>query len=202
MNRSFRVALTGGIGSGKSTVTGIFEQLGVKIIDADVITRELQAIGQPAYNEIIKQFGPDVIGKNRELNREYLRNLVFRDNEVKTKLENIVHPLVRGEINRRLKSNSHPYSIISIPLLIESGTGYEFDRILVVDLPEDMQIARACYRDGVDRDEIGKIIKSQTTRVKRLEMADDVICNDKDIDALTLEVKKLHDKYLQLSGNG
>lgn len=201
MNRHFCVGLTGGIGSGKSTVTGIFETLGVKIIDADTITHQLQAIDQPAYNEIINQFGPEVIGENRELNRGYLRKLVFTDKAIKTKLENIVHPLVRTEITRRINTNSHPYCIISIPLLFESGAGYEVDRVLVVDLPEDMQIARTCNRDGVNRDEVVKIIHSQIDRLKRRDRADDIICNDKDIDSLTLEVKKLHNKYLQLAGN-
>ena len=193
--------MTGGIGSGKSTVTGIFEQLGVKIIDADVITHELQAIDQPAYKEIVNQFGPEVIGENRELNRKYLRKLAFTDSELKTKLENIVHPLVRAEISQRINSNNHPYCIISIPLLYESGTTYDFDRILVVDLPEALQLARASCRDGANKDEIEKIIKSQIKREKRLEIADDIICNDKDINTLMLEVKKLHEKYLQLSGN-
>ena len=201
MNRKFCIGLTGGIGSGKSTVTGLFEKLGVKIIDADVITHELQAVDQPAYNEIVKLFGPEVIDVNREINRGYLRELVFTDKELKSKLENIVHPLVRTEISRRISGNAHPYCIISIPLLYESGSAYEFDRILVVDLPEDLQISRTCNRDGVSKDAIKKIISSQVNREKRLEMADDIICNDKDINALTLEVKKLHKKYLQLSGD-
>lgn len=201
MNRPFCVGLTGGIGSGKSTVAGIFQDLGVKIVDADDITHELQGVDQPAYNEIIKQFGPEVIGEDRELNRNHLRQLVFTDNELKTKLENIVHPLVRTEINRRINSNTHPYCIISIPLLFESGGRYEFDRILVVDLPENLQIARAVNRDGVNNDEIVKIVNSQIKRGKRLEMADDIIRNDKNIDDLTEKVKKLHNKYLQLAEN-
>lgn len=198
-NRLFCVGLTGGIGSGKSTVTGIFQELGAKIIDADIITRELQAVDQPAYNEIIKQFGPEVVGEHGELNRTYLRKLVFTDHELKTKLENIVHPLVRAEINRRLNSNTHPYCIISIPLLFENGAQYDFDRILVVDIPEDLQIIRAGNRDGVNKNEIVKIINSQIKREKRLEKADDVICNDKSIDILTKAVKKLHNQYLQLA---
>ena len=194
----FCVGLTGGIGSGKSTVTGIFQELGVKIIDADAITHELQKKGQPAYNEIVNQFGPDVIGENDELDRDHLRSLVFTDHELKTKLENIVHPLVRAEINRRINSNKHPYCIVSIPLLFESGSRYEFDRILVVDIPEELQISRACNRDGVKKDDIVKIMNSQIKREKRLEMADDVICNDKGIDALTTAIGNLHDQYMKL----
>jgi len=199
MSGTFRVGLTGGIGSGKSTVTDIFQKLGVNIIDADGITHELQAIDHPAYNEIIKQFGPDIIGDNRELNREQLRKLVFTDHELKTKLENIVHPLVRAEISRRINRCTQPYCIISIPLLFESGSEYKFDRILVVDLPEDLQLVRASHRDEVTNDEIVNIINSQINRAKRLEMADDIICNDKSIDALSTEVNKLHLKYLQLA---
>ena len=201
MSDSLCVGLTGGIGSGKTTVSEIFRKLGVNIIDADVITHELQDIDQPAYKEIEKQFGPDVIGENRELDREYLRKLIFTDHELKTKLENIVHPLVREEIYRRISANTRPYSIISIPLLFESDSGYEVDRILVVDLPEDLQITRACNRDGVNKQDIVKIINSQIKREKRLEMADDIICNDKGIEALKKEVKQLHNKYLQLAGH-
>lgn len=197
--RPFCVGLTGGIGSGKSTVTGIFQKLGAKIIDADAITHDLQRIGRPAYNEIIKQFGQDIIDENHELNRQHLRKLVFTDHTLKTKLENIVHPLVRAEISRLVNDNSHPYCIISIPLLYESGSEYEFDRILVVDIPEDLQITRACKRDGANKNEIAKIINTQVNREKRLEMADDVICNDKSIDALTMEVNNLHKQYLRLA---
>lgn len=202
MSRVFSVGLTGGIGSGKSTVTDIFQRLGAKIIDADAITHELQGMGQPAYNDILKQFGTDVIGENQELDREYLRKLVFTDSNLKTKLENIVHPLVRAEIYRRISSVTQPYCVISIPLLFESGSKYEFDRILVVDIPEDLQITRACKRDGVARNEIVKIINSQVKRDKRLKMADDVICNDKNMASLVIEVEKLHNKYLQLAGSG
>jgi len=200
MSRVFCVGLTGGIASGKSTITELFQKLGVKVIDADVITHELQRKGRPAYNEIIRQFGLDVIGENQELNRAYLRKLVFTDVDLKTKLERIVHPLVREEILRCIDKITQPYCIVSIPLLFETGTKYEFDRILVVDLPEDLQITRACERDGVNKNEVVKIINSQIKRDKRLEIADDVICNDNSFDNLALEVKQLHNKYLQLAG--
>lgn len=202
MSRHFCVGLTGGIGSGKSTVSGMFEELGVNIIDADVITHELQAIGQPAYIEIVKQFDTEVIGGDRELNRSYLRKLIFTDPELKTKLENIVHPLVHSEINRRIMANNHPYSMVSIPLLSEHTAGYNFDRILVVDIPEDLQISRASSRDGTSRDEIAKILDAQLSRQRRLTMADDVIVNDGTKADLLMQVENLHGKYLQLAING
>lgn len=180
----------------------MFGDLGAKIIDADVITHELQAIGQPAYLEIVKQFGPEVIGTNRELNRGYLRKLIFTEPRLKTKLENIVHPLVHLEINRRIKANNHPYSMVSIPLLSENAAGYKFNRILVVDIPEDLQIARASSRDGTSREEIMKIIDTQLDRQRRLTMADDVIVNDGDMTDLLTQVENLHNKYIQLAENG
>ena len=180
----------------------MFENLGAKIIDADIITHELQAIGQPAYLEIVKQFGPGVIGENRELNRGYLRKLIFTDPELKTKLENIVHPLVHLEINRRIKANNHPYCMVSIPLLSENTAGYKFDRILVIDIPEDLQISRAGSRDGAERDDIAKIVNAQLSRERRLAMADDVVSNDGDMAGLLAQVRNLHNKYLQLAVNG
>lgn len=194
----FCVGLTGGIGSGKTTVSNMFHKLGVKIIDADIISRELTRIDQPAYHAIIEQFGPEVIDQTKELRRDYLRQLIFSDKDLKIKLENIIHPLVRTEINLSIKDSDHPYNLISIALLFESNSNYNLDRILVIDLPEQLQITRTCSRDNTDRQEILKIIQSQFDREKRLEKADDIICNDKQLKSLETQVEMLHKKYLQL----
>lgn len=199
MSGMLRVGLTGGIGSGKTTVSNMFLELGAKVIDADTITHELERIGRPAYKEIIKQFGRDVIDKNRELRREYLRQLVFNNENRKHKLEQIVHPLVRSEINKRIMDNDHPYCIISIPLLFEKKSDYNIDRILVIDIPEELQLIRAGSRDGASKKDIMKIIRTQVDRDKRLENADDVIYNNEGLESLKNRVKTLHDKYMRLA---
>lgn len=199
MKKMYIVGLTGGIGSGKTTVSNMFHELGAKVIDADKITHELEDMGQPAYNEILKQFGPDVIDDKGQIRRGYLRQLVFNDRNLKKILEQIVHPLVRSEINQRIKNNDHPYCILSIPLLFEKKSDYNIDRILVVDIPEELQIRRASSRDGVNRDDILKIIQMQADRGRRIENADDVIYNDEGLDSLRTNVRSLHDKYMHLA---
>ena len=199
MSRMYRVGLTGGIGSGKTTVTNMFEKLGARIIDADIIVRELSGSGKPAYQAILQLFGTEVVDENQELRRPLIRQMIFLNAELKTRLEAILHPLVRTEIDQRIMKNSHPYGIISIPLLFEGNSAYNIDRILVIDAPEKLQIARAASRDGVDCEDVQNIIATQISRKQRLERADDVIINDADIASLQSQVRLLHDKYLQLA---
>jgi len=193
------VGLTGGIGSGKTTVTQMFEKLGARIIDADVIVRELEGVGKPAYQAILQLFGAEVVDENQELRRHLIRQMIFSNTELKKRLEAILHPLVRTEIEKRIADNSHPYSIISIPLLFEGNSAYNIDRILVIDVLEELQVARAAGRDGVDHLEIQNIIATQIDRNQRLERADDVINNDADIASLQAKVCQLHKKYLQFA---
>jgi len=201
LNRMYRVGLTGGIGSGKTTVTRMFEELGARVIDADIIVRDLSATGRPAYQAIVQLFGPQAVDDTLALRRQYIRQTVFANMELKAKLEAILHPLVRTEIENRILENSHTYCIISIPLLFESNSAYNIDRVLVVDATEETQIARASTRDGVGHTAIEKIINNQINRKLRLAQADDVINNNSDIATLQLQVKKLHQKYLNLAAD-
>lgn len=198
---SLKVGLTGGIGSGKTTVSNLFSDLGVPIIDADVIARELVKPEQPAYHEVIREFGGDIVDDQGELRRDALRRIVFSEPERKGRLEAILHPLVRNEIEQRADLANFAYCIISIPLLFETNGASSVDRILVVDTPEDIQLSRACARDGSKEDAIRKIMASQATRTQRLAGADDIIHNDLDLEHLRRQVNLLHDKYLVIASN-
>jgi len=201
LGQPVRIGLTGGIGSGKTTVTDLFTGLGVPVIDADVISRAVVMIDQPAYQAIVREFGPDILDENRELRRDTLRRLIFNDDELKTKLESIIHPLIRDEIKYMVAAVEYPYCIISIALLYESGRQDSVQRVLVVDAPEDLQIQRASNRDGVEADDIKLIIKAQISREKRLQMADDIIKNNRDLQFLQDQVTILHEQYLEMAGN-
>lgn len=194
-----KVGLTGGIGSGKTVVTDMFAEFLVPVIDADCISRESVKKGQPAYGKIVEIFGHRVIGDDGELRRDYIRSLVFNNITLKNQLESVIHPEVRKRILAKLDSVMHPYCIISIPLLIESELQHTVDRILVVDAPEDLQVTRASARDKVNPGDILQIVRSQVGREKRLQQADDIITNDRDMDHLRRQVKELNEKYLELA---
>lgn len=198
------IGLTGGIGSGKSTVSHHFESLGVPVIDADVIARELVAPGQPALQEIAQQFGPELISADGTLDRAQLRQRVFEDDEERKRLEAILHPKVRDSMSQRvaaLRDSSTPpaYCVLSIPLLIESGWTGLIQRVLVVDASPAQQEQRASQRDALSPKQIRAIIRSQVDRDTRLAAAGDVIHNDADIAALQAQVEALHRRYLQLA---
>ena len=199
MQPVLRVGLTGGIGSGKSTVCRIFSNIDVPVIDADEIARELTSPAQPALQLIIEAFGARVLTDSKELNRPYLRELIFNDVTARTKLENILHPLIYKEIESRIKLLDHPYCIICIPLLIEKHARDKVDRVLVIDAPEEQQILRACKRDLVDRKDILRIMQTQTTRARRLAEADDIIHNDGDMTSLHRQIIKLHATYNKMA---
>ena len=199
MRRKFCVGLTGGIGSGKTTVSGIFRDLGAEVIDADSISRDLTKPGKAAYSAVIELIGRDAVDGDGNLRRDYLRERVFDDEALRLRLESLIHPLVRDEINTLVNRPGAGYCILCIPLLIEKNSDYNIDRILVVDVPEALQEARASARDGVTTDQIRKIIRTQVPRDVRLGMADDVIINDGDIETLAGKVRVLHEKYLAMS---
>ncbi|MFT5132036.1 MAG: dephospho-CoA kinase [Gammaproteobacteria bacterium] len=199
MNRPYCVGLTGGIGSGKTSATDIFSELGVPIIDADAISREVVQSGQPAFEEIISLFGAEVIGDNGQLRRDRLRKIIFDDLSARQKLESIIHPRVHSEISRRVNQVTFPYYIISSPLLLESRSLHNVDRILVLDVPETLQIERASRRDNLSEDDIKLVLKTQIGRQERLDAADDVIANDRDLSVLRQKVEKLHKTYLEIS---
>lgn len=199
LKQPLKVGLTGGIGSGKSVVSDLFAKLSVPIIDADCLSRKLVEKGQPAYVKIVELFGQGVIDKHGDLRRDYLRSVVFNNIVLKKQLESVIHPEVRKLIRTKLNAVNHPYCIISIPLLIESGLQHTVDRILVVDAPEQLQISRACARDSARPEDIMKIIHSQVKREERLRHADEIITNDSSIDQLQSQVENLNEKYLKLT---
>jgi len=196
------VALTGGIGSGKSTVADRFADLGVPVIDADRISHELTAPNGIALEAIFHAFGPAVRKPDGGLDRAALREIVFSDPAARRRLEDILHPLIRGRMLERLSSIEAPYAVLVIPLLFETGQADLADRVLVVDLPEEDQISRTQQRDGLDGEEIRRILSSQVTRSQRLERAEDVIDNSGALSALTQQVVRLHRRYLALAQSG
>ncbi|MDH5446357.1 MAG: dephospho-CoA kinase [Gammaproteobacteria bacterium] len=194
-----KIGLTGGIGSGKTTVANLFVNLGVPVIDMDVVAREVVMPGQPALEEIKKVFGDDICLPDGQLDRKTLRNIIFSDSQKRQQLEAIVHPAISTNVDQQLTGLTSPYCLIVIPLLFETSREKDVDRILVVDIPVEEQINRTMARDGVTHEDAMRIIQSQVDRETRLKQADDVINNTDDKSALSTQVKSLHQKYLQLS---
>ncbi len=195
----YRVGLTGGIASGKSTVADLFAKHGVTIIDADVIAREVILPGESAYDAIITYFGKNIIGAEQQIERAKLRQIVFNNPEKRIWLEKLLHPLIRDRmIACSLKANS-PYCIHVVPLLIETWPHPEINRILVVDVSVETQIKRLKIRDNLDKDMIENMLQAQISREERLAHADDIIVNEGDLTALVDAVEKLHEKYLRLA---
>jgi len=195
----FRVGLTGGIASGKSRASEIFATLGVTVIDSDVIAREIVAPGSEGLAAIVQRFGPGVLDAQGQLDRRALRTLVFADPTAREDLEAITHPLIRARMATLNREASGPYVINAIPLLVETGGRRDLDRVLVIDCPETLQIARVMARDHVDEAAARAILGVQATREARLAIADDVIVNDGDLAALENAVRSLHRRYLALS---
>jgi len=199
---AFAVGLTGGIGSGKTTVANLFAAQGAGLVDADEISRRLTAPAQPAVAEIARKFGAQFIAADGSLDRARMRNLVFTNATARKDLEAILHPLVRQESTRQILASTAPYVIVVVPLLIESGAYRgRMDRILVVDCAPDIQISRVMERSGLSRSEVLAIIATQTSRQQRLSEADDVIHNDDGLEMLSAQVNPLHLRYLGLSSN-
>ncbi len=196
----FAVGLTGGIGSGKSTVAECFAALGVPVIDTDVVARQLTAPGSEALDAIRTAFGETVRQPDGTLDRAALRRLIFADAAARHQLEAILHPRIRQRVEQALSALAAPYALLVIPLLVETG-GYQdvLSRVLVVDCPEDLQIARVMARSGLAQDEVKAILAAQATRAERLAAADDVIVNTASPEALCSEVTTLHRRYLAFS---
>jgi len=195
----FRIALTGGIARGKSAVATLFEARGVPVVDSDVIAREIVAPGTPALDAIRVRFGDAVLLPDGSLDRRALREQVFADPAARRDLEAITHPAIRERMQAWSRTAAGPYQIHMIPLLAEGGGRRDFNRVLVVDCPEELQIQRVMQRDGVDANSARNVLAAQASRAERLAIADDVIVNDGDRDKLSQDVDALHRRYLQLS---
>ena len=194
-----RIGLTGGIGSGKSTVAALFATRGVPVIDTDEIAHRLSQPGQAAFDEIVRDFGEGILDENRRIDRNRLRERVFDNDDERRRLETILHPHIRVAAQEKLAELSAPYCVLVVPLLIESGFQDLTDRILVVDAHENMQIQRTAARSGMSEAEIRKIMSAQASRAQRLQKADDVIDNNSDRKKLEAEVERIHQWYLSLA---
>lgn len=196
----FVVGLTGGIGSGKSTVAALFAELGVPVIDTDIIARQLTEPGSAALEMIRARFGDEVMQAEGRLDRDALRRRIFHDDSARHALEAILHPRIRRAVEEMLAAQVAPYVLVVIPLLVETA-GYRemLDRVLVVDCPVDTQIARVRARSGLASDEVEAILAAQVGRAERLAAADDVIVNTASPEALRAAVTSLHWRYLALS---
>jgi dephospho-CoA kinase len=195
----FVVGLTGGIGSGKSTVAEMFTALGVELVDADIAAREVVAPGTPALAEIAKHFGSEILMADGGLDRGALRQVIFHDEQEKHWLEELLHPLIRMWLTKKISSSRTAYCLLVSPLLLETGQAELVDRILVVDVSVDIQIARTLARDGGEERTVRAIIASQIDRSQRLERADDIIGNDQPLKFLRQRVEKLHRGYLAMA---
>ena len=194
----FVVGLTGGIGSGKSTVAELFAELGISVIDADIIAREVVAPGQAALQEIVNKFGQQILTTDGHLDRQQLRALVFSQPQQKAWLNNLLHPLIRQRMLEQTQQATSAYCILALPLLVENQLQTLLDRVLVVDVSEATQLSRTVRRDNNSEQQVRNIMQAQASRQQRLAHADDVICNDGEPTELAPQVKKLHNQYLAL----
>lgn len=200
VNKPWILGLTGGIGSGKSAAAQHFIDLGVHLVDADNAARWVVEPGRPALARIVEHFGDSVLQADGSLNRSALRGLIFQDAEQRRWLEALLHPLIGEEIASYLARAQSPYAILVSPLLVESGQSRMTQRILVIDVPEALQIQRTMQRDGSSAEQVQAILKAQADREERLRHADDVLVNDRDQAWLQQEVERLHHFYLTLHG--
>jgi len=193
-----KVGLTGGIGSGKSTVTNFFAELKIPIIDSDAIARKLITDNQTVFAKIFEHFGSASIKRDNSIDRKYLKQIIFSDIKERKWLENLLHPLVYQEIAQQLLNIKAPYCIIDIPLLLESGGHAIVDRILVVTIPTAIQIQRTILRDNITAAEVTAIIENQSDNTWRLSQANDIIDNSESLESTQKQVQKLHEFYTNL----
>ncbi|MFY3773594.1 dephospho-CoA kinase [Marinobacter salsuginis] len=190
--------LTGGIGSGKSTVARLFGELGVHWVDADDVAREVVEPGTPALERIAKHFGEQILTSEGALDRAQLRGIVFQQPEERAWLESLLHPIIRDELIRQLNPENYqlPYVLLVSPLLLETDQHELVDRIFVIDVPKDVQLERTMARDTNSREQVERIIAAQMSREDRLARADEVIDNDRPLDDVTRQVRELHERLL------
>lgn len=195
----FVVGLTGGIGSGKSAATAIFEKHGIDIIDADEVAREVVAVGSEGLRHIAEHFGETILLEDGCLNRAALREKVFAAEEEKHWLNGLLHPLIRSRMQQLISESTSPYCILSVPLLVENKLTEMCKHVVVVDCPEAMQLERALKRDGSTEQTIKSIMASQATRKERVDAANDVLDNSTTLEALASQISTLHQKLLSLA---
>ena len=194
-NRPMIIALTGGVASGKTAVSERFAELGVPVVDTDLVAREVVAPGSSGLSAVKKKFGPEVIKTDGGLDRAALRRKILEDPHARNRLEAILHPRIAEEAHRRVKALNAPYAILVVPLLVESGLFGDADRVLVVDAPENLQLQRLMERDGASRSEAEAMLAAQTSRETRLARADDVVENTGTLQALFRQVDRLDEQY-------
>ena len=197
MTKCKKIGLTGGIASGKTTVSDCFKKLGTQVIDADVISHEVAEPSGSAFEEILSEFGSEILDEKGLINRKKMRAIIFNDPSQKKILENIIHPKVRDEMFQRINKSDDHYLIVSVPLLVETGMHQIMDRNLLVDCSEDTQIERLMHRDKITLNEAKAILKNQASRSDRKKIADDLIVNENNVTLIELEneVLELHKYY-------
>ena len=197
MTKCKKIGLTGGIASGKTTVSDCFKKLGTQVIDADVISHEVTEPSGSAFDEILSEFGSEILDEKGLINRKKMRAIIFNDPSQKKILENIIHPKVRDEMFQRINKSDDHYLIVSVPLLVETGMHQIMDRNLLVDCSEDTQIERLMHRDKITLNEARAILKNQASRSDRKKIADDLIVNENNVTLIELEneVLELHKYY-------
>jgi dephospho-CoA kinase len=197
--RVYRVGLTGGIASGKSTAAKFFGGFGIPILDSDQIARDVVEPGQPPLERLVERFGPTILTPDGHLDRPALRDIVFSDPKARADLEALTHPAIGAAMEARSSAAGGPYQILVVPLLVEKNLTSEVDRVLVVDCDEELQLRRLQERDGSTLAAAKAILAAQAPRATRLGFADDVIKNDAGIDAIRDQVAQLHNRYLALA---
>tara|TARA_B100000482_G_scaffold124190_1_gene89959 strand:+ start:194 stop:796 length:603 start_codon:yes stop_codon:yes gene_type:complete len=197
MTKCKKIGLTGGIASGKTTVSDCFKKLGTQVIDADIISHEVTEPSGSAFEEILSEFGSEILDEKGLINRKKMRAIIFNDPSQKKILENIIHPKVRDEMFQRINKSDDHYLIVSVPLLVETGMHQIMDRNLLVDCSEDTQIERLMHRDKITLNEAKAILKNQASRSDRKKIADDLIVNENNVTLIELEneVIELHKYY-------
>lgn len=198
----YTAGLTGGIASGKTSVSNLFQSLGVPIVDADLIAREVVAPGAPALQELTLLFNVPILTNGGELDRQKLREIIFADSAARRKVEGVLHPAIRKLSNERVQQHAADnanYVICAVPLLVETGQADRYDRIAVVDVPVEVQIERLMARDNTTREDANRILQSQASREQRLAAADDIIDNTGSLEELEVQVRLLHERYLDFA---
>jgi dephospho-CoA kinase len=198
-SRPYRVGLTGGIASGKSTAAKFFGALGVPIIDTDQLARDVVEPGQPPLERLVERFGPGILTEDGHLDRPALRNIVFSDPKARADLEALTHPAIGAAVEAKSTELGGIYQILVLPLLVEKNLGSQLNRVLVVDCDEELQIRRLQSRDGSTLEQARAILNAQASRTSRLKAAHDVIKNEGDMSAVRDQVEHLHARYLELA---